>query len=91
MHNWWIAALEHAGIWTREEAEHVADNIKNSIHKEKYSESYDELGRIISAGKFNKMPLIIRLETDVAEVKSKVADLSKPATKPATVAQKTKA
>jgi hypothetical protein len=52
MNNWWIAALEHAGIWTREQAEHVSDSIKFGIHREKYTEAYNDLKDILSKGEF---------------------------------------
>lgn len=69
MNNWWIAALEHAGIWTREQAEHVSNEVKNTIHRENYKDAYDELGGILSKGKFEGLPLVSKLETDVEELK----------------------
>lgn len=73
MHNWWIAALEHAGIWTREQAEHVSNEIKNSLHRERYTEAYEELGNILSKGKFEGLPILTRLEADIEDLKSKPA------------------
>jgi hypothetical protein len=73
MNNWWIAALELAGIWTHEQAEHVANNVKNSIHKEKYDEAKKELEAIIADGKFSDMPLVKQIEADVKEVKHTIA------------------
>ena len=76
MHNWWIAALEHAGIWTREEAEYVSKEIRLHIHKEDYKSAFDELSAIIDKGKFAKLPLIQKLDLDVADIKSELEKLS---------------
>ena len=51
MHNWWIAALEHAGIWTREQSQHVSENIRLTTHRENYKEAYEELTDIIAQTK----------------------------------------
>ena len=48
MHNWWIAALEHAGLITQEEAEHLSNEIKLGIHREDYDQAYKELAAILS-------------------------------------------
>lgn len=77
MNNWWIAALEHAGVWTREQAEHVSNNVKNALHRERYPEAYQELSGILDKGNFKGLPLISKLETDIEELKLKVEELSK--------------
>lgn len=77
MNNWWIAALELAGIWTHEQAEHVANNVKNSIHKEKYDEAKKELEAILDAGKFTEIPLVKQIEADVKEVRRTIAQKNK--------------
>jgi len=75
MHNWWIAALEHAGIWTREQAEHVSNEIRNTVHREKYSEAFEELGAILNKGtKFDGIPIVSKLEADVSELKGKFVE-----------------
>jgi DNA-binding ferritin-like protein (Dps family) len=80
MHNWWIAALEHAGIWTREQAEHVSNNIKLTTHRENYKEAYGELLDILEKGKFETQSVVQQLGSDVAHLKS-VAE-TKPIAKP---------
>ena len=80
MHNWWIAALEHAGIWTREQAEHVSNNIKLTTHRENYKEAYGELLDILEKGKFETQSVVKQLGSDVAHLKN-VAE-SKPIAKP---------
>ena len=52
MHNWWIAALEHAGIWTREQSQHVSENIRLTTHRENYKEAYEELTDILEKGNY---------------------------------------
>ena len=90
MHNWFIAAFEEAGIWTREQAQHVSENIRNTIHKEKYPEAVAELHAILENGKFTKTPLVTKLEADVAELKARLVALEKPVKTP-TVAETPKA
>ena len=77
MHNWWIAAFEHAGIWTHEEAEFVSKEIKTHIHKEDYSSAFAELDSIISRakGEFRKIPLVTSLEADIATLKDDVSKI----------------
>lgn len=75
MHNWWIAALEHAGIWTREQAEHVSDEVKNSLHRERYAEAYEELGSILAKGNFSGLPTVSKLETDVSYLLQEIEKL----------------
>ena len=70
MHNWWIAALEHAGIWTREQAEHVSNNIKLTTHRENYKEAYGELLDILEKGKFETQSVVKQLGSDVAHLKN---------------------
>jgi hypothetical protein len=69
MHNWWIAALEHAGIWTREQAEHVSKEIKTSIHRENYQDAFNELGAILNKGHFDKPPVVTQLKSDIKTAK----------------------
>jgi hypothetical protein len=77
MHNWWIAAFEHAGIWTHEEAEFVSKEIRLHIHKEDYSSAFTELESIISRakGEFRKTPIITSLESDVEKLKGDVSKI----------------
>lgn len=85
MHNWWIAALEHFGLVTREEAEHISNNIKLGIHRENYAEAFRELEAILADAKVKTEPLVSRLESRirlledaaVTEVKKTVASKSK--------------
>lgn len=76
MHNWWIASLEHFGLITREEAEHIANNIKNSIHKDNYVEAYRELEAILGAAKFDSTTTIQKLQDRVNQLEAKVQNLS---------------
>lgn len=69
MHNWWIAALEVAGIWNRQQAEQVGQEIKNHIHKESYSETVEELIEILEAKNMYNEPAIQRLEQEINELK----------------------
>ena len=48
MHNWWIAALEHAGLLTQEEATHISNEIRLGLHRENYDEAYRELEAILA-------------------------------------------
>lgn len=70
MHNWWIAALEHFGVITREEAEHISNNIKNSIHKENYKETFNELEAIFRDYDSDDKPIVSQLRDDVDELKA---------------------
>jgi hypothetical protein len=71
MHNWWIAALVSAGVWTEEQAQHVSDNIKTTIHKDNFKEALAELKAILSKGEFG-IPSITELEATVASLENKV-------------------
>jgi len=74
MQNWFIAALESAGIWTHEQAEHVSKEIRLHIHKENYAEAVQELTSILNKYKNNDLPAIEKLETRIAQLE---ADLEK--------------
>lgn len=75
MHNWWIAALEEFGLITREEAEHISDEIRNSIHKDRYKETFLEFHAIVEKKKFEVKKVIEELYSDIAELKLEVAKL----------------
>ena len=72
MHNWWIASLEYFGLISREEAEHIAGEIKNSIHKENYKENFDELTTILDGAKVKSTPILKKLQNDFAGLKRDV-------------------
>ena len=73
MHNWWIASLEHFGLITREEAEHISKEIRLSIHKEDYSEAIKSLEAILG-DKF-KEPLLSDFMRRLDEVEAKLATI----------------
>jgi polyhydroxyalkanoate synthesis regulator phasin len=77
MHNWWIAALVKSGVWTEEQAQHVSDNIKTTIHKDNFHEALNELDAIFSKeeAKFG-VPTVAKLEAEVESLKSKVSVLT---------------
>lgn len=75
MHNWWIAALEEFGLVTREEAEHMSQEIKLTIHKERYKEALDELQAILGNRKITTQHIIEDLQSDIANLKSEVEKL----------------
>ena len=89
MQNWWIAAFEHFGLITREEAEHIANNIKLSIHKENYKEAFSELEAILKDGKLDKLSIVSKLEGEIAGLRADVDKLQE--VKTPTVAKNTKA
>lgn len=70
-HNWWIAAFEAAGIWTREQAEHVSDSIKIGIHREKYPEAFNDLKDILSKGAFG-VGSITNVESEITALKAQI-------------------
>lgn len=86
MHNWWIASLEHFGLITREQAEHIANNIKNSIHKDVYTETFRELEAILGTAKFDSTTIIQKLQDRVNQLEADLAKLKKapPVPPPAT-------
>jgi hypothetical protein len=90
MHNWWIASLEHFGLITRAEAEHLAANIKLSIHKDNYKEAFQELEAILGEGNLNNTPIVEKLKGEIADLRHKVEDLgpSKEQIKPLAKANK---
>lgn len=51
MHNWWIAALEHLGLITQEEAVNISNEIKLGIHRENYDDAFKELDAILQDNK----------------------------------------
>lgn len=76
--NWWLAALEFYGLITREEALHIADNIKNTIHKDNYVDAYDELSTILGSSKLHNSNLLAQLQADVAQLKADHTTKTKP-------------
>jgi len=78
MHNWWLATLEHFGILTREEAEHIATEIKSTIHKDNYQEAYRELEAILGSSKIDSLPIIKQLQADVDELQHEIATFKTP-------------
>jgi len=82
MYNWWIGVLEKLEILTHEQAVHLADKLKNSIHKENYTEALQELESILDVEQFKGTPLVTKLESDIDDLKSKVLSLeSRPEVK----------
>lgn len=77
MHNWWIAALEHFGILTRDEAQNISDNIKLGIHRENYIEAYKDLGAILLESGHDGASLVKKLTQDVEDLKANFASLDK--------------
>lgn len=75
MHNWWIAAMEITGIWTRKQAEQVATEIKNHIHKESYPETVEELVEILEARDMYSEPAIHKLTQELNETKAQLEEL----------------
>ena len=65
---------------------HISDNIRLAIHKENYQEAFTELEAILKDGKLDRLPLIAKLEGDVAELRKELSALKTP-----NVAKKTKA
>jgi hypothetical protein len=78
MQNWWIAAFEHFGLITNEEAKHISENIRLAIHKENYKEAFIELEAILKDGKLERLPLIAKLEADVADLRAELAKIKTP-------------
>lgn len=72
MHNWWIAALEHFGLITREEAKHISDEIRLSIHKDRYEETYQELELILGKLDLRKSRILSDLESKIDTLESKL-------------------
>jgi len=87
MHNWWIAALEHFGLINRDEAEHISDEIRLTIHKDRYGEAYKELEAILSEKSKDTVHNLGALQNKVMELELKVEELAAQASKK-TVASK---
>jgi hypothetical protein len=77
MHNWWIAALEHFGLITRDEAQHISDEIRLSIHKDKYVENFQELEYILGKLDSKKNNVINELENKVLALEVELDKLKK--------------
>lgn len=76
MQNWWIAVLEHAGILTHEEADHISTEIRSTIHKENYKEAVREIETILGSGKFiEKFNKYKKLAEDLKILEYKVRQL----------------
>ncbi len=78
LNNWWIASLELAGIWSREQAEHVSNEIRKQIHSDRYVDTYNTLEATIERGKFEHTTAIDRLEAEIAELKAEISNFKKP-------------
>lgn len=90
MHNWWIAAFEHYGLITREEAEHIAENIKLAIHKENYKEAYNELEAILGEAKLDTLPVVKQLHDNIDKLQAEVEELKTKLTEKKKVVANTK-
>lgn len=77
-HNWWIAALEYFGLITREEAEHISGEIRNTIHPERYIDAFSELESILQRRKHVPLTALDRLQSKVTELEMKVSKLETP-------------
>lgn len=77
MNNWWLATLENFGLITRDQAVHIANEIKNSIHKEKYEEAFEDLKQILDRNKGLHSTLLTELEDKMYSLKDDVSTLKK--------------
>lgn len=75
MHNWWIASLEHFGLITHEEGEHLANNIKNSIHRDNYNDAVKSLEAILGEGKIDGLSVIQKLKNELEDTKTELRSL----------------
>lgn len=80
MDNWWIATLEHYGILTYDEAEHLSEQIANSIGNVKYRDASRALQEILENYKGTKKKvetglLPLSLKDDVQALEAKVDSL----------------
>lgn len=78
MDNWWIATLEHKGILTYQEAEHISEQIANSIGNVKYKDASRALKEVLESyhGVNPKVPkglLPVSLEDDVRALETNVS------------------
>jgi len=76
MQNWFIAALESAGIWTHEQAEHVSKEIRLHIHKENYQEAVLELSSILDKFRSEELPIVEKLQNRIAQLEADVEKLT---------------
>jgi hypothetical protein len=81
MHNWWIAALEEFGLITREEAEHISEQIRLSIHKDVYRQAYEEFHSILERKNLDGRHVFDELQNDILTLKNDVAELKAAASK----------
>jgi len=75
MHNWWIAALEEFGLINRDEAEHISEQIRLSIHKDRYKETYEELHAILSKKKLESQHIMDDLHNEILHIRSEIDKL----------------
>ena len=75
MHNWWIAALEEFGLITREEAQHISQEIRLTTHRENYKEAFEELHIILGDRKITQSNLLEGLKNDIAILKNELRAL----------------
>jgi polyhydroxyalkanoate synthesis regulator phasin len=77
-HNAWLAVLEHFGFLTRKEAEHLANEIKNSIGSENYEQTYDLIKGILDKGEIKAHSIFTELEDKVKALEAKVTTIKVP-------------
>lgn len=75
MQNWWIAAMEVNGLWTREQCEHVSHEIRHHIHKESYPEAVEELVAVLETKDLHSQSKVVALQDEVNELKSQIEEL----------------
>jgi len=87
MHNWAIAIMEHAGLLTREQAQKLSDEVKLRIHKEVYTEAFNEVGSIL--GDSHVLTELKGLKTNVAALEAELHAAKTPVAKPVVAKTKT--
>ena len=88
MHNWWIAALEEFGLITREEAEHISEQIRLSIHKDVYRQAYEEFHSILERKNLDTRHVFHDLQNDLLTLRNDVAELKAAASKKVVASKK---
>lgn len=75
MQNWWIAAMQTTGIWSKEQAQVVSEEVRNYIHKENLTETVEDLTSMLEHKKLNNQSVINNLQDEINELKQTVEEL----------------
>lgn len=76
-HNWWIAALEYYNVITREEAETLAEELRDTIYPDKYKDAIKMLKSILDRKNKQDVSTISDMALRIDDLEVQLQDLQR--------------